>query len=156
MDGTGLLVVHQKKLGKPKNGDEREGETDEFGYLLRESATTQGTVLVFGNDMHVVYTYASDGKGDRVLSFLTVSQDEQQPPIRWRGTLTADALSAYDCVFSDGERTETGCNSHGLRKFRDEADKAPLLASAAMGYIGKFFSLEAKAREAQQGGTEDK
>lgn len=147
MDGTGLLVVHQKKLGSPKSGEVRQGETDALGYLLRESATTQGTVLVFGNDEHAVYHYASDGKGERVLSFLTVGKDGEGQPIRWRGTLTADALSAYDCVFSDGERTETGCNSHGFRKFRDEADKAPLLASTAMGYIGRFFSLEAKARE---------
>ena len=146
MDGTGLLVVHQKRLGKTANGEPREGPTDALGYLLRE-APTDGQILVFGNDEHLVYTYTPDRKGEHVLDFLTVGKDASGQPIRWRGTLTADALNAYDCVFADDERTETGCNSHGLRKFRDDADKAPLLASAAMSYIGQFFSLEAKARE---------
>lgn len=146
MDGTGLLVVHQKRLGKTASGEEREGETDALGYLLREEPT-DGQILVFGNDEHLVYVYTEDRKGEHVLAFLTVGEDASGQPIRWRGTLTADALNAYDCVFADGQRTETGCNSHGLRKFRDDADKAPLVASTAMNYIGQFFSLEAKARE---------
>jgi transposase len=146
MDGTGLLVVHQKRLGTTAKGEERAGQTDALGYLLREEPT-DGQILVFGNDEHLVYVYTPDRKGEHVLSFLTVGTDAQNQPIHWRGTLTADALNAYDCVFASNERTETGCNSHGLRKFRDDADKAPLLASAAMNYLGQFFSLEAKARE---------
>jgi transposase len=145
-DGTGLLVVHQKRLGQTASGEEREGQTDALGYLLREEPT-DGQILVFGNEEHLVYVYTPDRKGEHVLAFLTVGEDASGQPIRWRGTLTADALNAYDCVFASDERTETGCNSHGLRKFRDDADKAPLLASAAMNSIGQFFSLEAKARE---------
>jgi transposase len=146
MDGTGLLVVHQKRLGTTAQGEQREGQTDALGYLLRDEPTN-GQILAFGNDEHLVYVYTPDRKGEHVLDFLTVGTDGSGQPIRWRGTLTADALNAYDCVFASDERTETGCNSHGLRKFRDDADKAPLLASAAMNYIGQFFSLEAKARE---------
>ena len=42
---------------------------------------------------------------------------------------------------------EAGCNAHGLRKFRDDQDKAPLLASRAMAFIGRFYGEEARARE---------
>ena len=146
MDGTGLLVVHQRQLKTTSVGETREGQTDALGYLLRDEPTC-GQILAFGNDEHIVYVYTPDRKGEHVLDFLTVGTDGNGQSIRWRGTLTADALSAYDCVFEDGSRIETGCNAHGLRKFRDEADKAPLLASSALSYLGQFFSLEATARE---------
>ena len=62
------------------------------------------------------------------------------------GTITADALSAHDCLLSDGDRIEAGHNSHRLRKSRDDADKAPLLASRALACIGQFYKEEARAR----------
>ncbi len=144
-DGTGLRVVFSRRKGKPVKGAERAGETDEAGWLLQRGAVN-GQILVFGNDEHAVYWFTETKEGYHTMDFLTVGHDQDGNPIRWRGTLTADALNAYDCVFEDGDRIESGCNSHGFRKFRDEADKAPLLASKAMGFIGGFFEAEAEAK----------
>ena len=146
MDGTGLLVTFPREKGEPKKGPARPGETDEDGYLLAKEPLN-GQILVFGNDEHAVFWYTPTREGHHILDFFTVGQDQDCQPIRWRGTITADALSAYDCLFEGGGRIETGCNAHGLRKFRDEADKAPLIASQALAYIGKLFAIEAAARK---------
>jgi len=152
-DGTGLLVVFSRRKGKPVKGDERVGEVDEAGWLLKRD-TMYGQILVFGNDEHAVYWFTETKEGHHTMDFLTIGEDEDGKPIRWRGTLTADALNAYDCVFKDGDRIESGCNSHGLRKFRDDADTAPLLASKAMGFIGGFFKVEAEAKANKLHGAE--
>lgn len=144
-DGTGLRVVFSRRKGKPVKGDERAGETDAAGWLLQRGAVN-GQILVFGNDEHAVYWFTETKEGRHAMDFLTLGADEDGNPIRWRGTLTADALNAHDCLFADGERTEAGCNAHGFRKFRDEADKAPLLVSKAMGFIGGFYEVEAEAK----------
>jgi transposase len=149
-DGTGLQVVFPRVKGKPKNGDPRPGPTDEKGYLPSRDPLN-GQILVFGNDDHAVYVFTPTREGRHALDFLTVGHDVNGQPILWRGTITADALSAQDCLFTDGTRVETGCNGHGLRKFRDEADKAPLLASRAMAFIGQIYDVEdaAKAKDLQ-------
>lgn len=145
-DGTGLRVVFQKLKGTPKRGPERPGETDEDGYLLyRDPINAQ--ILIFGDDDHAVYQFTRDKDADQTVTFLTMGLDEDNKPILWKGTLTADALNHYDRLFDEsGDRTESGCNAHGLRKFRDDADKAPLLASRAMGFIGGFYKVEAQAK----------
>lgn len=145
-DGTGLLVVFPRVKGKPVKGEPRPGEVDENGYLL-PVAPNNGQILVFGDDEHAVFHYTSTRHGYHAMDFLTLGCDTDGTPIRWKGTITADALSAHDCLFADGQRIEAGCNSHGLRKFRDEEDKAPLLASRALAFIGRMFTAEAKAKE---------
>lgn len=145
-DGTGLTVVFPRKKGKPVKGPERPGVTDADGYLLPKSPYN-GQVLIFGDDEHAVFHFTETRHGYHALDFLTLGHDADGEPILWNGTITADAVSSQDCLFTDGDRTETGCNAHGLRKFRDEADKAPLLASRAMSFIGRFYSEEARARE---------
>jgi transposase len=146
MDGTGLKVVFPRAKGQPVKGDARTGETDAEGYLLPR-LPEDGQILVFGNDDHAVFVYTPTREGHHALDFLTVGTDASGAPIQWKGTITADALSAYDCLFVAGSgRIEGGCNAHGLRKFRDDQDKAPLLASAALGFIGRFFEAEAEAR----------
>ncbi len=145
-DGTGLRVVLCRRKGKPVKGEERVGETDAEGWLL-ERGSFNGQILVFGNDEHAVYWFTETKEGHHAMDFLTLGKDAQGRPLRWKGTLTADALSAHDCLFVDGERTESGCNAHGLRKFRDHADKAPLLASKAMGFLGGFYRVEAEAKQ---------
>lgn len=152
-DGTGLLVVFPRVKGRPKKGPVREGPTDDRGYLPHR-LPINGQILVFGNDEHAVYWFTETREGHHALDFLTLGHDDEGKPIRWQGTLTADALSAHDCLFADGDRTETGCNAHGFRKFRDEADKAPLLASRAMAFIARFYAEEAKARDQGLTGAE--
>ncbi len=152
-DGTGLLVVFPRMKGSPVKGPMREGETDELGYLLM-SGTLHGQVLVFGDDEHAVYVFTQTKEGHHAMDFFTLGEDTEGNPIRWSGTITADALNAHDCLFEDGSRLEAGCNAHGLRKFRDEATTAPLLASKAMGFIAGFYDVEAEAKVAKLKGAE--
>lgn len=145
MDGTGLQVVFPRVKGTPSKGPIRPGEVDANGYLPARGPL-DGQILVFGNAGHAVYTFTPTRHGHHALDFLTVGQDDEGHPIRWRGTITADALTAQDCLFEGTSRTESGCNAHGLRKFRDDADKAPLLASRAMAFIGRIYDVERDAR----------
>lgn len=146
-DGTGLQVVFPRLKASPKKAAAREGTTDERGYLLAREPL-DGQILVFGNDEHAVYLFTPTRHGYHALDFLTVGQDEEGHPVRWKGTITADALTAQDCLFVGEGRKEGGCNAHGLRKFRDDADKAPLLASRAMACIGRVYDIEKQARSA--------
>jgi len=152
-DGTGLLVVYPRVKGQPVKGAARAGETDANGYLLAKPPSN-GQILVFGDDEHAVYHFTPDKKGHHAEDFLVVGQDADGNPIMWRGTITADALSAHDRLFDNGDRIEAGCNAHGLRKFRDDADKAPLLASRALGFIDRLYVIEGKARSRQLSGAE--
>jgi transposase len=145
-DGTGLRVVFPRVKGKPVKGPHRPGETDDDGYLLARDAYN-GQILIFGDDRHAVYHFTESKAGQHALDFLTIGADPHGKPLLWKGTITADAVSSQDCLFTDGDRIESGCNAHGLRKFRDEADKAPLLASRALAYIARFYAEEAKAKE---------
>lgn len=112
----------------------------------------RGQVLVFCNLEIAVFHFTTSKKGADIEEFLT--QVERGPDgkivqsIPWKGTATADALSAHDRLFKDSDIIEGGCNSHGLRKFRDDADKAPLIAEAAMAFIGRFYRVEDEARAA--------
>jgi transposase len=144
-DGTGLLVVFPRVKGEPVKGEARAGAMDETGYLLPQSPE-MGQILIFGDDEHAVYHFTATKEGHHALSFLKLGEDAEKQPIYWRGTITADAASVQDCLFEDGDRLESGCNAHGLRKFRDEQEKAPWLASTALGYIRRFYSIEAEAR----------
>ncbi|MFT5459294.1 MAG: hypothetical protein ACI9K2_005804 [Myxococcota bacterium] len=101
---------------------------------------------MFCTEHIAVYFYTPTKDGFHAENFLTV-HEEGGVPVLWKGTITADAVSSQDILFLDGDRIEGGCNAHGFRKFRDDADKAPLLATAAMGFIDAMFSAEAQARE---------
>jgi transposase len=151
-DGTGLLVVFPRVKGKPKRGPERPGEPGEDGYLPPVPPES-GQVLVFGSDTEAVYHYTPTKEGRHISDFLTLGTDTQGQPIVWKGTITADASSVMDAMFTDHGCTESGCNAHGLRKFRDDADKAPLLASRAMAFIGRVYAIEAEARTKEMKGA---
>ena len=110
----------------------------------------RGQILVFCNPSLAVFHFTTSKKGKDIEEFLTQvvygPDGKVVQSIPWKGTATADALSAHDRLFKGGDILEGGCNSHGLRKFRDDADKAPLLAEAAMAFIGRFYKLEADAK----------
>lgn len=130
-DATGITVLDFAQGGRP---------------------APQGQVLVFCNRSIAVFHFTTSKKGQDIEEFLT--RVERGPDghvvrtIPWKGTATADALSAHDRLFVGGDILEGGCNAHGLRKFRDDADKAPLLADEAMAFIGRFYKLEDEARAA--------
>lgn len=144
-DGTGLRVIFPRMLAEPVKGPVRPGEADASGRLVAR-APISGQILVFGDDEHAVYHFTPTKEGHHALDFFQVGVDADGKAILWRGTITADAVSSQDCLFETGDRIESGCNSHGLRKFRDDADKAPLLASRAMAFIGRVYDIEADAR----------
>lgn len=152
-DGTGLQVVFPRKKARPKKGPARAGESDENGLLVKR-APIRGQILVFGDDEHVVYHFTEDKEAHHTEDFFVIGHDAAGLPIRWTGTVTADALNHYDRLFDQAEYTESGCNAHGFRKFRDDKDNAPVLASAAMGFIDGFYTVEAKAKAQQLRGAE--
>jgi transposase len=152
-DGTGLQVVFPRVKAKPKRGAERPGEVDADGYLVHRKPI-RGQILIFGDDEHAVYYFTEDKTAHHTEDFFVKGYDAQGHPIRWTGTVTADAINHYDKLFASGDYIESGCNAHGLRKFRDDKDKAPLLASAAMGYIGGFYKVDAEAKERDLTGAE--
>jgi transposase len=152
-DGTGLRVVFPRLLAAPKKGEARQGNVDADGYL-RAKDPVYGQVLVFGNDEHTVFHFTLNREGHHIDEFLTLGVTPQGDPLLWQGTITADASSVYDHLYVAGERIESGCNGHALRKFRDDADKAPLLAAQAMHYIGQMFSAEEEARDRHLRGAE--
>lgn len=125
-DGTGLPVLDFSSKGNP---------------------ATAGHVIVFCNPKIVIFHYSPDKKGERTEDFLTLEKHEDGSKVVWEGTITADAESTHDRLFTDGKRIETGCNAHAIRKFRDDADKAPLLTDAAMAFIGRFYDAEHEAKE---------
>ena len=152
-DGTGLRVVFPRRKANPVKGTARKGVVDDDGYLLHRQPIN-GQILVFGDDEHAVFHFTQTKEGHHALDFLTMGANADDEPIRWKGTITADALNAHDCLLVGDDRIEAGCNAHGLRKFRDDADKAPLLASRALAFIGRFYTEEAKAREKQLQGAD--
>jgi transposase len=146
VDGSGLLVVFPRRKSKPDGGKVGKDEVDDNGYLLHQ-VPMNGQIVVFGNRKVVVFYFTPTKEGFHLEGFLELGEGPDGEAMRWTGTLVADAASVLDVLYLDPDRHEGGCNAHGLRKFRDEQDKAPLLASAAMGFIGKVYDVEGRARE---------
>lgn len=126
MDGTGIKVLDFSSKGKP---------------------APIGHVTVYCAGACVVYHYSPNKKGEHAEDFLTLEMKQDGTKVLWTGTITADAESAHDRLFKDGERIEAGCNAHGLRKFRDDADVAPLLADKALSFIDRFYKAEHEAKD---------
>ena len=124
MDGTGILVLDFTTKGKP---------------------APTGHVTVFCEGRIVIYHYSPDKRGEHAENFLTLETKKDGSKVIWEGTITADAESAHDRLFKDGRRIEAGCNAHALRKFRDDADVAPLLADQALTFIDRFYKAEHEA-----------
>jgi hypothetical protein len=131
MDGSGITVLDFGRKGQP---------------------APRGHVTVFCRANLAVFHYAPTKEGRHTEQFLTHKLPDGSF-LLWKGTITADAESAHDRLFGNGDRVESGCNAHGLRKFRDQADKAPLLADAALSFIGRFYDAEDTAFAAGLTGT---
>ncbi|MCP4240439.1 MAG: IS66 family transposase [bacterium] len=152
-DGSGLRVMFPRLKANPVGRQPRQGEVDDKGYLVHQPPL-DGQIVVFGCSEVVVFYFTPTKEGHHLSDFLKLGEDADGEPLRWTGTLIADAASVHDVLFLDPDRHEGGCNAHGLRKFRDEQDKAPLLASRAMGFIGKVYKVEGRAREKGLDGAE--
>jgi len=129
-DGTGLSLVDFDTAGHPVGN---------------------GQVIAFCRPDLVIFHPTVSKHGHHIEDFLTIDVDGKSVP--WTGTATADAVNIHDQIFKVEGRVESGCNAHGLRKFRDDADCAPLLADEAMGFIGGWYSIEKQAKAAGLSGT---
>src|SRR5512147_1368428 len=65
----------------------------------------------------------------------------------FRGTLTADAEHRFNAVYASGSVTESGCNAHGRRKFRDAEETQPALAHEGGEFIGAMYGEEESAQK---------
>jgi transposase len=129
-DGTGLMLLDFDMAG--------------------ERPVIHGQVIVFCTPELVVFHPTESKHGKHIEDFLTIEVDGEERP--WQGTATADAVNIHDQIFNVDGRTESGCNAHGLRKFRDDADCAPLIAQEAMGFIGGWYKVEEQAKEQELSG----
>jgi transposase len=91
-----------------------------------------------------VFQYEADKSSDAVVSKLST----------FRGTLTADAEHRFNAVFESGAVTESGCNAHGRRKFRDAEETQPVLAAEGGEFIGSIYAEEEKAEKESLRGKE--
>jgi len=96
-----------------------------------------GYIELYRNQHLAVFQYEADKSGDSVVSKLSP----------FHGTLTADAEHRFNGVFESGKVTESGCNAHGRRKFRDAEDTQPTLAAEGGEFIGAMYGEEEKAQK---------
>jgi hypothetical protein len=96
-----------------------------------------GYIELYRNRELAVFQYEADKSSDAVVSKLTP----------FRGTLTADAEHRFNAVFASGRVTESGCNAHGRRKFRDAEETQPVLAVEGGEFIGAMYGEEEKAQQ---------
>jgi transposase len=96
-----------------------------------------GYIELYRNQELAVFQYEPDKRSESVVSKLS----------SLRGTLTADAEHRFNAVFASGKVTESGCNAHGRRKFRDAEETQPLLAVEGGEFIGAMYGEEEKAEE---------
>ena len=95
-----------------------------------------GYIELYRNNELAVFQYEADKSSDSVASKLAP----------FVGKLTADAEHRFNAVYESGRVTETGCNAHGRRKFRDAQDTQPALAAEGGAFIGAIYGEEEKAQ----------
>ena len=95
-----------------------------------------GYIELYRNNELAVFQYEADKSSDSVVSKLAP----------FVGKLTADAEHRFNAVYESGRVTETGCNAHGRRKFRDAQDTQPALAAEGGAFIGAIYGEEEKAQ----------
>jgi hypothetical protein len=99
-------------------------------------AAHNGYIELYRNQELAVFQYEADKCSDSVVSKLGP----------FHGTLTADAEHRFNAVYASGDVTESGCNAHGRRKFRDAEDTQPVLAVEGGEFIGAIYGEEEKAQ----------
>lgn len=95
-----------------------------------------GYVELYRNYECAVFQYSPDKSGEGVLAKLA----------RFRGTLTADAEHRFNGLYATGRVTESGCNAHGRRKFRDAEQTQPVLAKEGGAFIAAMYVAQEQAQ----------
>ena len=99
--------------------------------------THLGQMFVFGWGHLAAFRYSPDKTG---TSFEQLVADFQ-------GTMVLDASSTHDRALATGRIVWSGCNAHGLRKFRAAKDSEPSLAAEGERWIASWFDQERLAHE---------
>ena len=100
-------------------------------------AAHDGYIELYRNGECAVFQYSPTKHGDDVVAKL-------RP---FEGTLTADAESRFNGVFTSGRVIEAGCNAHGRRKFRDAEATQPVLAKEGGAFITAMYVAENEAQK---------
>ncbi len=100
-------------------------------------AAHNGYIELYRNQELAVFQYEADKSSDAVVSKLAP----------FHGTLTADAEHRFNAVFASARVTESGCNAHGRRKFRDAEETQPVLATEGGAFIGAMYGEEERAQK---------
>lgn len=96
-----------------------------------------GYIELYRNASCAVFQYEPTKDGDQVAAKL-------KPFV---GTLTSDAESRFNGVFTTGRVIEAGCNAHGRRKFRDAESAQPALAAEGGAFLTAWYVHENQAHE---------
>ncbi len=100
------------------------------------SAAHNGYIEVYRNRECAVFQYEADKTSEPVIAKLKA----------FSSTLTADAESRFNAVFTSGRIVEAGCNAHGRRKFRDAEATQPILAAEGGAFISAMYLEESRAQ----------
>lgn len=97
-----------------------------------------------GDEDSAVYLYTSTGKkvGQRAGEI----GPEEFLALR-KGPVCADAASLFDRTFSDGTRTEIGCNLHGRRYFVKALDAGDVRAAVPIAAFQTLYDVEDSAKD---------
>jgi len=121
-------------------------QTDDTPEPVQEQGkgrTKLGRFWVYRGDRHqpfTVFDYTPDRSRDGPAKWLAY----------YSGYLQADAYSGYDRLFQQGTEAgpliEVACWAHARRYFYDARLTSPGPAQTAMGYIGKLYEIEKRAK----------
>jgi len=101
--------------------------------------TRTGRFWVYVGDAdhpYSVYAYTPSRKRDGPAKFLA----------GYKGYLHADAFAGYDGIYVSGEVKQVLCWAHARRKFFEARTAQPVLAHAALAYIGRLYDVERAAK----------
>jgi hypothetical protein len=99
-------------------------------------AAHNGYVELYRNRDVAVFQYEPDKASDAVVATL-------EP---FRGTLTADAEHRFNAVYATGRVVESGCDTHGRRRFRDAEATRPDLAAEGGAFVAAMYVAEQDAQ----------
>ena len=122
---------------------------DATGLPVRDKesawAVMLGTLWGYVGDGMAAYLYTSTGKkiGQREGEI----GPEEFLAAR-HGYVVADAAALFDASFKSGERTESGCNMHSRRKFKEALDAGDVRAALPISAYKALYDIEDTIKDA--------
>ena len=114
-------------------------QTDDTGIKIQDrrlkGRTRKGKMTAYrGDDSHplIAFDFSPDQSFDRNKEFLK----------DFRGIVQADAANGFDALFTDGTKTEAGCNAHSRRKFYECHAIDPKTCQPILDIYGGLYAIE--------------